>query len=106
MVKPEGKRPLGNLGLDRNDIRMDIQGIGWRRDWIDLRIGKSTGLCGRGIISSVFIMCVQFLDYLRKYQLLKKILPHGFSSTSAVIYNHISGRCHRHCTILTLGSTV
>jgi hypothetical protein len=31
VVKPEGKRPLGNLGVDMNDIRMDIQEIGWGR---------------------------------------------------------------------------
>jgi hypothetical protein len=72
-------------------------------DWINLRIGKSTILCGRGIKSSVFITRVQFLDYLRKYQFLKKILPRGFSTTTTVIYTHISGRYHRHCTILTLG---
>jgi hypothetical protein len=75
-------------------------------DWIDLRIGKSTGLCGSGINCSVFIACVEFLDYLRKYQFLKKILLHGFSTILTVIYTHNSGMCQRHCTILTLGSIV
>jgi hypothetical protein len=40
VVKPEGKRPLGNLGIDRNDIRMDIQKEDGGVVWIDLRIDK------------------------------------------------------------------
>jgi len=35
--KPEGKRPLGRPRLRREDnIKMDLQEVGWGMDWIDL----------------------------------------------------------------------
>jgi hypothetical protein len=35
--KPEGKRPLGRPRRRWEDnIKMDLQEVGWRMDWIDL----------------------------------------------------------------------
>jgi hypothetical protein len=37
MWKPKGKRPLGRPRLRwENNIKMDLQEVGWRLDWIDL----------------------------------------------------------------------
>ena len=37
MEKPEGKRPLGRPRRRWEDnIKMDLQKLGWAQDWIDL----------------------------------------------------------------------
>ena len=41
MVTPEGKRPLGRPRHRWEDIKTDIQEVGWGgMDWIDLAQGK------------------------------------------------------------------
>jgi hypothetical protein len=40
--KPEGKRPLGNGGI--NGIRMALKEIGWRIGFIWLRTGTDSGI--------------------------------------------------------------
>jgi hypothetical protein len=36
MGKPQGKRPLGRLRHRWEDIKMDLQEVGWGMDWIDV----------------------------------------------------------------------
>jgi len=41
--KPEGKRPLGRRRRRREDnIKIDLQEVGWSMDWIDLAQDRDT----------------------------------------------------------------
>ena len=43
MGKPEGKRPLGRPRRRwENNIKMDLQEVGWGTDWIDLAQDKDS----------------------------------------------------------------
>jgi len=59
--KPEGKRPLGRPKRRWEDnIKLDLQEVGWRLDWIDLAQVASTCECGNEL--SVSIKCGKFRD--------------------------------------------
>jgi hypothetical protein len=34
--RPEGKNHLENLGIDGENVKMDLQEVGWDREWLDL----------------------------------------------------------------------
>jgi hypothetical protein len=74
--KPEGKRPLGrprrrwvdNSKIDLREIRWDGM------NWIDLAQDRTMeGSCEHGDEPSGSIKCWELLEWLRNWQLLKKV---------------------------------